>query len=106
MHRFIQNRLWTFIFALSIAIASCVVLAPVAGAEDPVSDPSMVPIGDTAGDPDGLSGGGNRIMRGTYNRGSMGIGRTTAGDGGSMTSGWMWRLYVVWNGLRSYTIRF
>lgn len=107
MRRFIRNRWWTFILALSIATASSIALPPSARS-DPAPDPNEQPIGgDVAGDPDtpSVGGGGKFSHRGVPARRPMGIGRTALGDGG-MASARMWSLVVVWQELRIIFFRF
>lgn len=107
MRRFMRNRWWTFILALSIASASSLALPHSARALDPDPAPDDAPIsGDNQGDPDQPNGGGGKLShRGVPARRPMGIGRTPVGDGG-MASARMWRLVAVGQGLRIFLFRF
>jgi hypothetical protein len=106
MRRFVQNRWWAFILMLGVLLASGTTIpSPSYGENGPISidDGSG---GDPRGDPDGPLGPGKR---GTgFGRSSPGRYQGTAthvGDGGRVSSGWIWRVHVVLRSLMGRYIR-
>lgn len=105
MRRFVQNRWWAFILMLGVLLASSTTIpSPSYGAEP---DPISIEDGSgTGGDPDGPLGPGKR---GTgFGRSSPGRyqgAATSVGDGGRVSSGWIWRVHVVLRSLMGRYIR-
>jgi len=96
MPRFVTNRWWALVLALSVVFASSVALTPPPSYGDP--DPVMIPDGNPPpqGDPDGTAGPGKQA--GARSRALPGSTRylvASKGDGGFARSVWVWRLHVV-----------
>jgi hypothetical protein len=107
MHRFIMNRLWTFILAIGIALAASGAWSAHVRADDGFPLPlDENPLGDVGGDPDRPTTGGKISFKGGPSFGGMSVGDRTVGDGSVSSRMWMLRLRLVVLGLRSFYIRF
>jgi hypothetical protein len=107
MRRFIMNRWWTFILALSVGLASTVATYSLANASGYIGDdgtpgdwqqpggPGLPP--PSAGDPDlPVPSSKQQIIRGSSERSvNPGAVARTEGDGRGQASVWMLRLRVV-----------
>ena len=103
MRRLGQNRWWSFILMLGILLASgATMTSPSYGGE---MDPMMFDGGsggDPGGDPDGTAGPGKRGPgSGRMAPGGHRYVATSVGDGGRVSSIWMWRIHVVLRSLMS-----
>jgi hypothetical protein len=97
MRRFVRNRWWAFILMLGIVLASGTTTPSPSygGGTDPISIDGGSG-GDPGGDPDSPLGPGKR---GTgFGRSTPGRYQGTAtsvGDGGRVSSSWIWKVHVV-----------
>jgi hypothetical protein len=114
MPRFVTNRWWTFILALTLGIVLVAgSVGPVradntgkVGSDDPTFNPDAPPPG--SGDPDVPIGTAKSTQQSGLGNGIQSGGNSlrSAGDGRQSDSALVWRLQVVMRTLRGFILRY